>query len=67
VAASLEVTADRAAVARLRNRGAGHYLPSGGNALLVTFTARDASGRTVKEQTDLFMRSEGLLTLTKAC
>jgi hypothetical protein len=39
----------------------GHYLPSGGNWLLVEFRAYDPSGRRLKERLDGFGREEALL------
>jgi hypothetical protein len=61
VKASLDITADRRARVRIRNDGAGHYLPSGGNALSVVLELSDASGRKVRDQMEVFARDEALL------
>ncbi len=61
VEASMEVTPERAAVVRIRNRGAGHFLPSGGNWLLVYFSVYDDSGKLIKQERQDFGRAEALL------
>lgn len=59
--ASMEVTPARRAVVRIKNRGAGHYLPSGGNWLLVYFTIYDTSGKVTSKERQGFGREEALL------
>lgn len=61
VAASIEVTPARRAVVRIKNRGAGHELPSGGNWLLVYFTIYDTSGKLIGKERKAFGRDEALL------
>jgi hypothetical protein len=59
--ASLTVTADRQARLRIVNDRVGHDLPSGGNFLVIDFSARDAGGRLLAERRALIGRDEGLL------
>lgn len=61
VEASMEVVPERGAVVRIKNRAAGHYLPSGGNWLLVYFTVYDASGKVISKNRQGFGREEALL------
>jgi hypothetical protein len=61
VEASIEVTPARRAVVRIKNRGVGHYLPSGGNWLLVYFTIYDTSGKLISEERQGLGREEALL------
>lgn len=61
VNATLTITADRTARLRIVNDKVGHFLPSGGNWLLVRFRASDASGRVLKEQREGLGKEEALL------
>jgi hypothetical protein len=58
--ASLAVVGSRASV-RIVNDGAGHHLPTGGNWLVVRFSARDDAGRVLRQGKELFGREEALL------
>ena len=62
VNATLDIVAGgRAARLRITNDRVGHYLPSGGNWLSVRLTARDSSGRPLKEQAEAIGRDEALV------
>ncbi len=61
VDAALVVTPDRQARLAITNDGVGHYLPSGGNWLLVRLEARDAAGALRAERQAAFGRAEALL------
>lgn len=58
--ASLAVSGPRATV-RIVNDGTGHHLPTGGNWLVVRFSASDAEGRVLRQGKELFGREEALL------
>lgn len=51
----------RGVAVTIKNRGAGHYLPSGGNWLLVYFRTYDESGRLIRQERRDFGRAEALL------
>jgi hypothetical protein len=61
IEASIEVTSERRAVVRIKNRGAGHYFPSGGNWLLIYFTIYDSSGKLISKERQGLGREEALL------
>jgi len=58
--ASLAVSGARASV-RIVNDGTGHHLPTGGNWLVVRFSAHDLSGRLLRQGKEYFGREEALL------
>jgi hypothetical protein len=61
VDATLDFTPDRRARLRITNDRVGHYFPSGGNWLSVRLQARDAAGRVLADQVEVFGREEALV------
>jgi hypothetical protein len=61
VQTSLEITPDRKARFRIVNDRVGHFFPSGGNWVSVTFRSYDPGGRLLREKVEAFGKEEPLI------